>query len=107
MIKVLVCYGTPNDREAFDRHYREVHVPLAQAMPGLREYTVSSGEIVASGERAPYLIAELSWDSSEALEEALASPEGAATTADLESFATGGWWLWRYEERPAGGPDGG
>ena len=102
MIRVLVCYGAPTDRREFDRYYFDVHVPLASALPGLRDYSVSSGEIVASGDRAPYLIASLAWDSPQALEESLSSPAGAAVTADLDNFASGGWWLWRYEERPAG-----
>jgi uncharacterized protein (TIGR02118 family) len=106
VIRVLVCYGRPEDPEAFDRHYFDVHVPLASALPGLREFRVSLGQIAVGGERAdtegPYLIASLAWDSAEEHEASLASPEGRATTADLDNFATGGWWLWQYEEQPAG-----
>jgi uncharacterized protein (TIGR02118 family) len=98
MTRMLVCYGTPEDPAEFDRYYREVHVPLAWTLPGLREYTVSTGEITGVGEEAPYLIASLTWDSTDEMNAALGSPDGAKVAADVENFATGGWWLWSYEE---------
>ena len=33
MVRFLVVYDTPEDPEAFDRHYREVHIPLATRTP--------------------------------------------------------------------------
>src|ERR1039457_2495216 len=41
MVRFLVLYDKPQDAAAFDRHYREVHVPMAEKLPGLRRYTVS------------------------------------------------------------------
>jgi uncharacterized protein (TIGR02118 family) len=41
--RFLVLWGTPQDRAEFDRHYREVHIPLAKKLPGLRRYTQSAG----------------------------------------------------------------
>ncbi|MBJ7352182.1 MAG: EthD family reductase, partial [Rhodococcus sp.] len=38
-VRVAVCYGMPEDPAAFDRHYAEVHVPLARAVPGLVDFT--------------------------------------------------------------------
>jgi uncharacterized protein (TIGR02118 family) len=38
MVRFLVLYDQPEDPEAFDRHYREVHIPLAKKLPGLRRY---------------------------------------------------------------------
>jgi uncharacterized protein (TIGR02118 family) len=40
-VRFLALYDTPADPEAFDRYYREVHIPLAKQLPGLRKYTVS------------------------------------------------------------------
>jgi uncharacterized protein (TIGR02118 family) len=101
MIKVIVCYGEPDDVAEFDRHYFDVHVPLAKALPNLREYTVSSGPVTGTGERAPHLIASLTWDSPDAYDAAMGSPQGAAVADDLEELATGGWWTWQFEEKPA------
>jgi uncharacterized protein (TIGR02118 family) len=42
---MVVIYRTPKNVEAFDRHYFEIHVPLAKKIPGLRKYEVSDGPI--------------------------------------------------------------
>ncbi len=34
MVKLTVLYGHPTDPAAFDRHYQEVHIPLARTMQG-------------------------------------------------------------------------
>ncbi len=86
----LALYETPADPEAFDRHYREVHIPLGRRLTGLHRYAV--GRDVAAVRGAPYyLVAELEWDSMEELRAAFASPEGRATAADagrLQEFAS-------------------
>jgi uncharacterized protein (TIGR02118 family) len=79
--RFVAVYETPADPSAFDRHYREVHVPLAQRLPGLQRYTLSRDVVALRGEPY-YLVAELDWDSIEELQAAFASAEGAATAAD-------------------------
>ena len=37
MARLVVIYRTPKNVEAFDRHYFEIHVPLAKKIPGLKE----------------------------------------------------------------------
>jgi len=32
--RFLALYETPADPETFDRHYREVHIPLIRHLPG-------------------------------------------------------------------------
>ena len=79
--RFLALYETPADPEAFDRHYREIHIPLLRQLPGLRRYTVSRDITPLHG--APlYLIAELEWDTMDALRAAFASPQGRATASD-------------------------
>jgi uncharacterized protein (TIGR02118 family) len=34
-------YDIPSDVDAFERHYNDVHIPLAKQYPGLRRYTRS------------------------------------------------------------------
>jgi uncharacterized protein (TIGR02118 family) len=98
MMRMIVGYGAPEDPAAFHRHYDEVHVPLVWTLPGLREYRVSRGDIGSPAGDAPYLVASLAWDSAAEMDAALGSPEGARVSADVEVFASGGWWLWTYEE---------
>jgi len=79
--RFLALYETPADPEAFDRHYRQVHIPLLRRLPGLRRYSIGRDLTALHG--APYyLVTELEWDTMDELRAAFASPEGQATAAD-------------------------
>lgn len=87
--RVMVCYGTPDDPAAFDKHYSEVHIPLASKVPGLVDYTW--GKCAGMGGDAPYYgVAQLEFESPEALQAGLASDEMKAAAADVPNFASGG-----------------
>lgn len=88
MARFIAMYTTPTDPDAFDRHYHEVHVPLANQLPGLRRYTVSKGLRVVRGESPFYLVAELEWDDIRALQAAFRSPQGKATAGDVANLTT-------------------
>jgi uncharacterized protein (TIGR02118 family) len=90
VIRFLVVYETPADPAAFDRHYRDVHIPLAKTLPGLRRYTISRNAVAVRGGEAFYLVAELDWDDIDAMQAAFASPVGRATAADVEILAPDG-----------------
>jgi len=79
--RFLALYETPADPGAFDRHYRQIHIPLLRQLPGLRQYTVSRDVATLHGGPC-YLIAELEWDTMDELRGAFASPEGRATAGD-------------------------
>ena len=77
--------------DAFASRHFSKHVPLAKRIPGLREYEVSSGPVSTPQGPSPYhMIALLTFDSMEAIQQALASAEGQATAADLANFAQAG-----------------
>jgi uncharacterized protein (TIGR02118 family) len=86
--RFIVLWGTPQDPVEFDRHYREVHIPLARKMPGLRRYTLSRNEAAIRGGEPYYRVAELDFDDMAAMREAFASPAGQATGADVAVMAT-------------------
>ena len=90
MVRFLVLYNKPEDPAAFDRHYREVHIPLTKNLPGLRRYTIGRYATAIRGGEPYYLIAELEWDDMAALQKAFQSPEGLATAQDVPKFASGG-----------------
>jgi len=90
MAQVFVLYNTPADPAAFDRYYRDKHIPLAKKIPGLRSYSINDGPVQALAGTAPYLIAILTFDSIAAVNAALTSPEGQAAAADLPNFASSG-----------------
>ena len=100
MGRLVVLYKTPKDAAAFDKHYFETHVPLAKRIPGLRKYEVSQGPVVTpAGLSGFHLIATLHFDDIAAIQRAFASPEGHATAADLQNFATGGADMLLFDNR--------
>ena len=91
MIRLLVLYGHPKDPDAFDRYYKEVHIPIAKKMKGLKKWTIGKVQGNPDGNPPPYYyIADLYMESREEFELLLASPEGRASVADVPKFATGG-----------------
>jgi uncharacterized protein (TIGR02118 family) len=88
MARMLVIYKTPRDPVAFDKHYFDIHLPLAKQLPGLRKYEISSGPIVAlAGAVDPYLVGTLHFDSLAAIAQAFASECGQACAADRLLYA--------------------
>jgi uncharacterized protein (TIGR02118 family) len=80
--RLTVQYFEPADGSAFLAAYRERHVPLVRAVPGLQRFTLSTPR----GEGAPYLVAELWFTDGEALKAGLSGPEMAAAGADAETY---------------------
>ncbi len=85
--RFVVIYDTPSDIEAFERHYNDVHLPLAKQYPGLRRYTRSHDPAVVIGEPC-YMVAMLDWDDMAALQAALESEIGQRTAEDAVTNLT-------------------
>lgn len=91
MYRITVLFGHPQNPTVFERYYRQTHIPLAAKMKGVKGVTIGKLEALDPGQPAPYYrITSFYFDSREAYEAVLASPEGQATLADLNNFATGG-----------------
>ena len=91
MAKLIAMYKTPADAKAFDEYYNSTHVPIAKKITGLRGYEVSTGPVATPAGPSPFhLVALLEFDSLAAIQQALGSPEGAATAKDLGNFAQAG-----------------
>jgi uncharacterized protein (TIGR02118 family) len=99
---ILVLYKKPADPPAFYKYYYEKHVPLVHKIPGLRSFNVTATPPVALSGDAPYLIAQLEFDSMADLQSGMGSAEGQATAADVPNFASGPTVL-VYESRAAVG----
>jgi len=87
MVKLIALYKMPEEKAAFDSHYDKVHTPLVKKMPGLKKLEVARITGAPIGEPKHYLIAEMYFESQDAMNDALASAEGKATAKDLMSFA--------------------
>lgn len=87
MVKMTAIYQTPNDIVFFERHYFEVHIPLAKQLPGLIKYEINSGSINSTTGHQSYRIANLYFESMEALRNAFASEVGQKCAADRKILA--------------------
>ncbi len=87
---LTVLYGHPDDPATFDKHYTQVHVPLVDPIPGLKSWTYRHCASLDENPPPYFLIAELTFDSLEALQAGMGGPEGQAAVADVPNFATGG-----------------
>ena len=87
MTKLIALYRKPEDTAEFDKHYDNVHTPLVKKYPGLQKLEITRITGAPIGETKYYLMAEMYFDNKDAMDAALASPEGKAVTRDLMSFA--------------------
>jgi uncharacterized protein (TIGR02118 family) len=88
---LLVMYPLPKDPKAFDRAYREEHLPYAG--PRLKGATgvVSKRVAARPGDGSPfYAISDVSFPTLEALQACAASQGGKEALAHAASISTGG-----------------
>ena len=100
--RLVVSYGQPTDPAAFDAYYRETHTPLALAQPGLLRLSYGHPKSLDPSHTPPYLVAELDFESEEAMGETLSSPEGRVAGKDVRNFATGGVTFVHFDVQQAG-----
>src|SRR5271168_3920488 len=85
MYKIVAFWSAPrkSDVEAFEKYYAEVHVPKAEIVPGLRRLELTKIDSGIEGAAAPfYRVAELCFDSPEALQQSGESAQWSAMRAD-------------------------
>jgi uncharacterized protein (TIGR02118 family) len=83
MYRLYAVWTQPNDPEAFEKHYVEVHVPLAAKIPGLVKLVTTRTTTVLGDEPSPYYrIAELWFEDEAACKRAMQSPELEVTAKD-------------------------
>jgi uncharacterized protein (TIGR02118 family) len=103
MIRIVSLHGHPRDPAEFERYYREVHTPLVQRIPGVRNIRFGRVRRVSDGTPPPYyLVSDVYFDDAASFEAAQASDEMAAALADVPNFATGGVTIMicEYEDFP-------
>jgi uncharacterized protein (TIGR02118 family) len=90
MPRLIALYNVPDDPDAFDAHYRDVHAGIIARYPNIRDVRLTKPAGVA-GRPAPFhLMAEMVFDSAADLDAALMSEAGAESAKDLRNFAGAG-----------------
>ena len=91
MMKITVLYGCPTSAEQFEKYYEGTHLPLAAKVKGVARIEFTKFVSGPDGAKpAFYRMAELYFTTQAQMEQSLKSPEGQATVADIQNFATGG-----------------
>ena len=85
--KLIVMYPKPADPARFDKHFREVHMPLVEKMPGLRGFAFGPANSLDGSDGAFFWIFVGTFDSLGAITAALSSPEGQAAVADIPNYS--------------------
>ena len=85
-VSYFALYRTPDDPADFEAHYFGSHVPLIEKTPGLVANRVHRVTRQFVGEPAYYLLAELVFESPEAMKQAFRTEEWAASGKDLQSW---------------------
>ena len=96
--KVAVCYGHPDDPEAFDAYYRDTHMPLARTIPGLTDFTWGKCSALDGGTPPYYAVASLVFPDAATMKSGLQSEEMKQAGKDVRNFATGGVTMYVQEE---------
>lgn len=86
MIKYVALYRTPADAAAFDESYFGTHVPIANRTPGLVKTEIARVLKTVTGEPALHVMAELYFESYDALKAAFKTPEWAESGANLAEW---------------------
>jgi len=89
--KLIVAYPRPLDVEAFEKVYREEHVPLAVAKLAGKTKIVAT-KVLGSPQGTPpfYRVAEIYFPSMKALETCATSPGAKETLDHAAKISTGG-----------------
>jgi uncharacterized protein (TIGR02118 family) len=92
---VTVIYKTPKDTAAFEKYYRETHLPLviaSQDQIGFERAELTKFNSNLDGSKAArYRQAELYFPSMDALKKGTATPAFKGVAGDLPKFSTGGF----------------
>jgi len=80
--KLIVLYSRIKNPKKFDEHYKNVHIPMAKKIPGVRKIVVSKVKGVAVGKANYYQVVEVYYDNMKSLQKAGESKEAKEALKD-------------------------
>ena len=102
--KLIVLYPKPKDVDAFEKAYVGEHIPMvtAETFKGIQQGSTRKIVGTADGSVPPfYRVAELTFPSMQALQQAAAGPGAQKAVAHAVSISTGGAPLFLVAEEDA------
>ncbi len=98
MFKFVTLYRQVDDDISLDNFFAQVHLPLAERLPGLRKRETARVNGKPGGESRFYLMYELYFDSEAAWFEALQTPTGVELIRALLPWAEAKIVSWFYAD---------
>jgi uncharacterized protein (TIGR02118 family) len=90
-VKIVVIYPRPHDEAAFERAYKEEHIPLVeQKLKGITRLVLTKVNGSPQGKVAAYRIAEVHFPSMEDLNKSIESEPGQEVIAHAQKISSGG-----------------
>lgn len=98
MFKFVVLYYRVDDEDALEEFFTDTHLPLVEALPGLRRLEISRITSQPLGQSRFYLMVEAYFDSEATLREGLISQPGVAMMNALRPWAEERLISWFYAD---------
>ncbi len=90
-VRLVILYTQPDSPDDWDKHYLGEHMPMGRRLPGLDIIQAARMVGAADGGELPYYrVTTADFPSMEAMQAAVASPEGELATADFAAIAPPG-----------------
>jgi uncharacterized protein (TIGR02118 family) len=90
-VKIVVIYPRPADENAFEREYRDVHMPMVeQKLKGMTRFVATKVLHSPQGNVASYRLAEVHFSSMADLTKCLESEDGKQVVEHATKMSTGG-----------------
>ncbi len=86
-VKLVALYKKTEDQLAFDTYYQDTHAPLAKKLPGMISMEIQRVLGAPMGHSPYHLLVQMSFETRDALNKAMASSEGMAAAKDVMGFA--------------------
>ncbi|HLH00102.1 MAG TPA: EthD family reductase [Bryobacteraceae bacterium] len=90
-MKIVVIYPRPHDEAAFEKAYKDEHIPMVeQKLKGMTRLVLSKVNSSPQGKVAAYRIAEVHFSSLGDLQKCVESEAGQEVVAHATKISTGG-----------------
>jgi len=90
-VKIVVIYPRPQDEEAFEKAYKDEHIPMLEAkLKGMTRLVATRVLNSPQGKVTAYRIAEVHFSSMDDLTRCLQSEAGQEVVAHAAKISTGG-----------------
>jgi uncharacterized protein (TIGR02118 family) len=86
MARMMVLFEKPKNQEAFEQYYFDVHIPLVQKIPGIRNVSTHRVRNSRNTDLELYLVVEIEFDNLDALNQGMTTAEAQEVQGDSRNY---------------------